>query len=1096
MKSILTTLAIGSLVLSVSGMAGFGYGTPVFAETAPGTSFATSAQNRLTVSGTVKDASGLPLPGVTVRLKETNLGTMTGADGTFKLTVPQSMTQGTLVFSFIGMKEKEVTVKFSGNTAPVNVVMEDNIELLDEVVVTGYQTISKERATGSFAMLDGDNLKAKVANNLLPQLEGKVPGLVINKTGNLAIRGQSTLQGVTSPLLVVDGMPYEGKLTDLNPALIQDVTVLKDAAAASIYGARAANGVIVIRTLEGGKNQKTRVAYQGNLIFSTKPNLNDIHLMGTREMLELNKYGVQFDLSPSDKINPRNYSNPFDLMLLRYRDKKVTETDLDKEIDRLSAYNNWEELSDFYYRPAFNQQHTLSVSGGGDRYGYVASIDYEKDAPNDRFQNAHNLGFSLRNNIKFFDWFKADAGLYGQFDTMTDDLGVSTLESMLRQIPSFQPLRDPETGKPTYVALDNKSLYELKRLQEKGLLDEFYSPVSNAGKETRLFTGANYRANIGLNFDLTHGLDLDLRYQGEWEYNKTKDLYAQDSWHAKNMINNAATIDRETGEITYNVPLGGQMSQGRDNMSAYTVRAQMNYRLDTDNHYITALAGAEVRGVKYTSQYQYFMGYDDTSLGHKSINADDLNYIQGTESREGFFSWEYTKNNYLAEVEDRFISIYANASYSYLSKYDVTGSIRIDQSNLFGTDPRFQYRPLWSLGGSWHIGKEEFMGNAKSWLSKLTIRLTYGIGGNVPKNTGPFLTLYAPEYNGLIGDFGSEIKNPPNPTLRWEKTATTNVGVDFGIFRNKVYGSIDFYYKKTTDLLAFRQIDPTNGFDSQLLNYGSLRNRGIEVGLYGNFDWNGFSWSPSLIVSYNANKLLDVEDDATSAFERSSRPVDIAGKPANSLYSYRGAGLSPKNGLPQFYDKEGKVISYGMTIDDLVYSGTTVPTTNTALTNLFSYKGLSLSFMLTYAGGHIFRNVVPAYLSVPSLSNLSVEHLKVWKKPGDEKDISTAPAYTGEDVHYTYNQAWQNTDTSVLRGDVLKLRDLTLSYELPSDWLELLHAESVRVTLQGQNLFTVGLNKLGVNPDNYSNMGNTRYGAYGYVYTPSRVFSVGLSVGF
>lgn len=1096
MKSILTTLAIGSLVLSVSGMAGFGYGTPVFAGTAPGTGFATSTQNRLTASGTVKDASGLPLPGVTVRLKETDLGTMTGADGTFKLAIPQSMTQGTLVFSFIGMKEKEVTVKFSENTAPVNVVMEDDVELLDEVVVTGYQTISKERATGSFAMLDGDNLKAKVANNLLPQLEGRVPGLVINQAGDLAIRGQSTLQGVTEPLLVVDGMPYEGKLTDLNPALIQDVTVLKDAAAASIYGARAANGVIVIRTVEGGKDQKTRVSYQGNLTFATKPDLGDLHLMGTGEMLELNKYGVQFDISPSDKIDPRNYLEPFNLMLLQYRDQKVTEADLDKEIDRLSAYNNQKELADFYYRPGFNQQHTLSISGGGDRYGYVASIDYEKDAPNDRFQNAHNLGFSLRNNIKFFDWFKADAGLYGQFDTFTDDLGVSTLETMLGRMPSYQPLIDPETGNPTYVAMDYKSPYELKRLQDKGLLDEFYSPISNQGKETRLSTGANYRANIGLNFDLTHGLDLELRYQGEWGYNKTKDLFTQDSWRAKNMINNAATIDQETGEITYNVPLGGQMLQGREDMSAYTVRAQMNYRLDTGDHYVTALVGAEARDVKYTGQYQYFMGYDDTSLGHKTINADDLNFLMGTEAREGFFSWEYTRNNYLTEVEDRFVSLYANASYSYLSKYDVTGSIRIDQSNLFGTDPKFQYRPLWSLGGSWHLGKEDFMESAKSWLSKLTLRLTYGIGGNVPKDAGPFLTLFAPEYNGLIGDFGSEIKNPPNPTLRWEKTATTNVGVDFGLFRNKVYGSVDFYYKKTTDLLAFRQTDPTNGFDSQLLNYGSLRNRGVEVGLYGNFDWNGFAWSPSLVVSYNANKLLEVEDDTSSAFDRSSRPVNVAGMPANSLYSYQNAGLSPENGLPRYYNKDGKVISYGMTIDDLVYSGTTVPTTNVAFTNLFSYKGLSLSFMFTYSGGHIFRNVVPAYLSTSILSNLSVEHLNVWKKPGDEKDPFTAPAYTGKEVHYTYNQAWRNTDTSILRGDVLKLRDLTLSYDLPGDWLKALHAESVRITLQGQNLLTVGLNRLGVNPDNYSDMGNALYGAYGYVYTPSKVCSIGLSIGF
>ena len=1064
----------------------------------PGTqlSAASLSQTTRTVTGTVKDTDGYPLPGVTVRIKDTNVGTMTDANGAFRLNIPPAMTNGTLVFSFVGMKEQEVAVKFGENTAPVNIIMREDTELLEEVVVTGYQTISKERATGSFAMVNEDDLKAKVANSILPQLEGKVPGLIIGSTGEMAIRGQSTIQGVTEPLIVVDGMPYEGLLSDLNPALIQDVTVLKDAAAASIYGARAANGVVVVRTISGGNNQRTRINYQGNLVFTTKPNINDLHLMSTRDMLELNKYGIQFDLSSSEELDPRRFVNPFTLQLLQFKEGTLSEAALDKEIDRLSGFDNRRELSDFYYRPGFNQQHTVSLSGGSDKYGYVASVDFETNDPNDRFQHSQNLGFSLRNNIKFFDWFSADLGLYGQFNNLTDDLGVSNLETMLGQIPSFQPLKDPSTGEPTYVPFGGKSLYELERLRNEGLLYEFYNPISNQGLETRLINGANYRANLGLNFDLTHGFNLELRYQGEWGYEKRKDLYDVNSWTAMNMVNNAAMVDPETGEITYYIPTGGQLSEGRDDLLAYTLRAQLNYRLETGDHYFTALAGAEARDIKRTSSNNHYLGYDDTSLGNKSFNGDELNALYGTEDLSGFYSWEYTKYNYLSELQDRYVSVYANASYSYLSRYDITGSIRIDQSNLFGTDPKFQYRPLWSLGGSWHIYKESFMENTKDWLSKLSLRLTYGIGGNIPKDAGPYLTLYAPEFNGLIGDFGSEIQNPPNPTLRWEKTATTNVGLDFGLFDNKLYGSFDFYYKYTTDLLADRQIDPTNGFTSQLLNYGTLRNRGFELGLYGNFGKNGFQWNPALVVSINENKLIDVEDDTASAFDRTRRAVNVKGKPAGSLYSYRSAGLSPENGLPQFYDKDGNIMSYGMSIDDLVYSGTVVPTTNIAFTNQFSYKGLSLSFMFTYDGGHVFRNVVPAYLSTSSLSSYSTEYLNVWKKPGDEKIPGIAPAYTGVTVYAEDNQAWQNSDNSILNADVIKLRDLTLSYALPSEWLEPIHAQSLRIMLQGQNLFTVGLNDLGVNPENVSNMGYALYGASGYVYTPSRVFSIGLSLGF
>lgn len=1096
MKSLFSSFVIGGLSLSVLGMSGIGFVHPAFASDENKPLISATQQKQTTLTGTVKDKSGLSLPGVTVRIKDTNAGTVTNADGTFVLKVPGGMKSGVLIFSFIGMKDQEVPVTFGGKATPLDITMQDDIELLDEVVVTGYQTISKERATGSFSMINEDDLKKKVANNILPQLEGKVPGLVIKNNGALAIRGQSTLQGVTAPLIVVDGMPYEGLLTDLNPALIQDVTVLKDAAAASIYGARAANGVIVVRTLEGGTSEKTKINYQGNLVFTTAPNVNDLHLMGTREMLELNKYGVKFNLSSPDEVDPRKYTDPFSLMLLRWRDGKVSDAQIDEEINRLSTVNNVAELADFYYRPGFNQQHTLSISGGGDKYGYVASVDYETDSPNNRFQHSHNLGFSLRNNIKFFDWFRADVGLYGQYFTMNNDLGTSSFETMQGRVPSFQSLRDRQTGELAYIPLNNKSPYELKRLKDKGLLDEFYNPVSNLGKETKTQNKANYRANIGLNFDLTHGFGLELRYQGEWGYGKTKDLYRADSYKVRNMVNDAATIDPKTGEITYNVPLGGQMSQGQDGTTAYTLRGQLNYHLDTGDHYITALAGTEARAIKGTSQYNYFMGYDDTSLGHKTIDANTLNYFQGSESLNGVFSWPYTTYNYLTEIEDRFVSLYANASYSYLSKYDLTGSIRIDQSNLFGTDPRFQYRPLWSLGGSWHVGKESFMDGTQDWLDKLTLRLTYGIGGNVPKDAGPFLTLNAPRFNGLIGDFGSEIKNPPNPTLRWEKTATTNVGVDFGIFKNKVYGSVDVYYKKTTDLLAFRQIDPTNGFDSQLLNYGSLRNFGVEVGLYGNYDWHGFSWTPALVVSFNDNKLLDVEDDTSSAFDRTKKAVNIKGKPANSIYSYRGAGLSHDKGLPQYYDATGKVIDYVTNIDDLVYSGTIVPTTNIAFTNTLAYRGVSLSFMFTYDGGHVFRSVVPAYISTSALSNYSVEYANVWKKPGDEQNAGTAPAYTGKEIYTEDRQAWQNTDASILRGDVIKLRDLTLSYQLPTEWLKPIHAQSARIVLQGQNLFTMGLNRLGVNPENYSTLGYGLYGAAAYTYTPSRVFSAGFSIGF
>lgn len=1058
------------------------------------TNVGVSMQSTRTLTGKVIDSEGLPLPGVTVRLKGSKLGTMTDINGAFRLKVPDNKQSGILVFSYVGMKE--TVVSFSEKSGPLTVTMEEDSELLKEVVVTGYQTISKERATGSFAMVNEKDLKRKVSTNILPQLEGKVPGLVIKESGSMAIRGQSTLRGVSQPLIVVDGMPYEGALSDLNPALIRDVTVLKDAAASSIYGARAANGVIVIRTVDGGDSNKTKISYQGNLSFTSAPNVKDLHLMSTKDLLDLNVYGTQFKVEKSDRLDPRRYTDPFAVMLLKWKEGKVTEKELNDEIERLSAINNTKELSEYYLRNGFDQQHTLSLSGGNERYGYVASIDFEKDLPTDRFSKSQDLGFSLRNRIKFFDWFTADVGLYGRYGSYTDDPGVLDFNRMLRLLPPFRSLRDPETGTPSYVPLGYKSPYELQRLKDKGLLDEFYNPISNEGKETIERKNANYRLNMGLNFDLTHGLGLELRYQGEWGYSSEKSLYGEDSWTVHNMVNDAASINPETRELKYNIPLGGQSSQGNGESNAYTLRAQLNYRLEHGDHYFTALGGTELRSIRDRSRKNYYFGYDDSSLGHKSINADDLNFMQGTESLDGNFQWSYTDNNHLYETEDRFVSLYANASYSYLSRYDLTGSIRVDQSNLFGTDPRYQYRPMWSLGGSWHMAKEDFMSMTSDWLERLTLRLTYGIGGNVPKDAGPYLMLQAPDYNGLLGDFGSGIIYPPNPTLRWEKTATTNVGLDFSILRRKLFGSVDFYYKNTTDLLAYRQVDPTFGFDTQLQNYGSLRNLGVEIGLHGDFEHNGLRWNPSLVFSYNDNKLLNVEDDTTNAFDRTKKPVNVQGKTANSLYSYHLAGLSHETGLPKYYNAKGEKVDYITDINDLVYSGTVIPKVNVAMTNILSYRDLSFSFMITYEGGHIFRNVVPAFISSSSLGNYPVEYRRVWKKPGDETIRGIAPAYTGRAIPTQLSQAWQNSDATVLPGDIIKLRDVTVSYQLPSQWLRIVRMDSMRVMLQGQNLFAIGLNKLHVNPENYTTNGYSAYGAASYTFLPSRVFSIGLSLGF
>lgn len=561
------------------------------------------------------------------------------------------------------------------------------------------------------------------------------------------------------------------------------------------------------------------------------------------------------------------------------------------------------------------------------------------------------------------------------------------------------------------------------------------------------------------------------------------------------MVNNAAQYDAETGELTLNVPQGGQLNQTRGTSHSYTLRAQLNFMKEMGDHYITAIGGAERRQVKTTSTANYYMGYDNNSLGYKPINPLILDPLSGTESLGGSFDWVYTDYNYMYEREDRYVSFYANASYAYDSRYDITGSIRVDQSDLFGTDPKYQYRPLWSLGGSWHAKQENFMKDV-TWLNNLTFRLTYGIGGNVPKDAGPYLTLYALEYNSWVSDFGATIKNQANPTLRWEKTKTLNLGIDFALLKNRLSGSIDLYSKNTVDLLANRNADPTLGWNQVMLNYGKMYNRGIELSLNSrNIETRDFRWGTALTFGYNKNKLTDVEDADANVFDYTNGYASVKGYPIGAVFSHRYAGLSAADGTPLYYSNESsEPVSQITSIDDLEYSGTRIPRFTGSLENTFSYKNFDLSFMFVFYGGHVFRDQAAAYLSLPPTTNIYNGVLNAWRQPGDELLLNVTPAITGVSLSTEYDlHPWYTANIHVKKADFLKLRDISLTYNFDKQLVRRIGMSSLALTLQAQNLFAWTANDSGVDPEAMTTTGYG-WGARG-VKIPT-TWTIGVSANF
>ena len=1021
--------------------------------------------------GTVTDENGEPLMGVSVSTDGGTPLAVTDADGEFSIAMPANATQ--LTFTYVGMATQTINI---GQRSNFHIAMSAGEQALKDVVVTGYQTISRERTTGSFNVVTPEKLKGKLQTNILARLEGMVPGMM-QQNGALYIRGMSTLNGganAYSPLFVVDGLPFEGDVSSINPATIKSITVLKDAAAASIYGARAANGVVVISTIDAKGENKTTIRYDASVKFTPKPDMDYLNLMDTREMIDLREYGFKFNSIPYAMIPPNYYLDPVSELLYKHRDGLIDEQTFQDGMNKYRNLNNRKQLEDFYTQTGIEHQHNLSLSGGNDINRYVFTLNYLGNRFNARYNQLQRYGATLRDNIKLTSWLNAEAALTINYNNTQSDRGMGNYADMYRNQPSYTMLKD-EGGNPLDVPT-YKSEWEMKRLTDLGLKDEHYSPITNRREERYDSKESYYRLMLGLNLKIMKGLNVDVRFQTENSADKTVEIHSERSYYVRNMINDAAQYNPATKKLTLNVPEGAQYSESRGDADSYTLRAQLNFNRDFGPHSITALAGGERRRTKTTNTSIYYMGFNESTLAYKPIDPTALTNVKGTESLAGNFSWSFTGNNWINEIENRYVSFYANAAYAFDSKYNLTASIRVDQSNLFGTDPRYQYRPLWSVGGAWHIAKERFLAGRLSWLNALTLRATYGIGGNVPRGASPYVTLKAAQYNPWSKDFMAEIKSPPNYTLRWEKTATTNLGLDFSVLNNRLSGSIEVYRKHSTDLLAQRDADPTLGFKQLTLNYGNMTNKGIEVSLNSvNLQTRNLRWTTGLNFGYNKNMLDDVEDSNPNVHSYTSGFAAVKGHPLGAIFSFQYAGLSPTDGTPRYYVEGGsKTEAQVSNLSDLVYSGTRHPTYSGSFSTTIAYKDFELSFMLMFYGGNVLRTEPAPFVSEPSHLNPNKEMRNIWRQPGDERNPDATPAFTGYALDLaTVRHPWYAADRHVFKADYAKLRHLSLTYRVPQQLVAKCGLSQLAFTLQGQNLLSWSANKYGVDPEA---LGTTGYG--------------------
>lgn len=712
-----------------------------------------SAAGQTEITGIVVDETGEPLPGATVReitkSKDASVTTViTDAHGHFSLNIPDGIYE--IEVSFIGYKT--ANIKLDPNQNLYKIALQTDTEQLEEVVVTGYQTISKERVTGSFAKVDRKQLENQRINSVEDMLEGHVAGYTDGR-----IRGITSMNGVTTPLYVIDGFPvertqvewagggFQDQVPNINIDDVESITVLKDAAATSIYGARAANGVIVITTK---KAQKGKVGVSASATFSVKPYKRDnTFTADSREVIDATRSWIAQNPNFSGE-NAKTYAenmlkNSSDLaphykaVYQRYAGI-ITEQQLNSTLDAWASqgYRWYDETDAIDKRDATTQRYNLSVTSSGERNSLVATISYNRDNYESVNSKHDELDISLRNTVKMTDWASLDLGASVIYTSNTT--AAYSVSDPGFAVAPYMSFYNSDGSTIISRQEDRLSTSRLNAINKYGLYNEDIDPMDELGRSNTNQNDLLTRLYARLNFKITDWLKFTTQFQYEFGEFHTKQTKEKATYEVRNKINNFASTTDGVNPI-YNLPYGDIYYHLINTQRAYNFRNQLEFNKTFDNiHDVTVIAGMEMRHNKNRAESNTLYGYDEQLTTWTMVNQAALSSIQGAIfSRPWISSADFAS---IRELTNRFISFYANAAYAYDNRYMLNASIRSDRTNLFGTSGEYQGKPIWSVGAAWRIDQEKFF--SASWVNMLKLRTSYGIGGNIAKDTWPYLVAY------------------------------------------------------------------------------------------------------------------------------------------------------------------------------------------------------------------------------------------------------------------------------------------------------------------------------------------------------------------
>ncbi|GGE98382.1 TonB-linked outer membrane protein, SusC/RagA family [Chishuiella changwenlii] len=1054
-------------------------------------------------------------------IESVTVGTVTDENGNFSLEVPAN-TEAVLI-SYLGYESRLIQLSSSnGNYTislkPTEEVLKEADNALKEVVVTGYQKIEKRKLTSAIASVKMDDIQQAGVASVDQLLAGQIAGVAVTpETGSpggatkIRIRGTASLSGPQDPLWVIDGLPLEGSdvpnfsdkdnidqlqnfsIAGLNPNDIEEITILKDAAATAIYGARAANGVISITT-KRGKKGRMQVNFSANTFVNARPDFGKLNLLNASEKVDLElmlagRDDLTYRTGKGEVMRLLQQNNQLDL----FRSGGFNAISLATQNQINGLRNNTTDWGKLLYQNAINQQYGLSVSGGNDLSDYYFSLGYYDEQGSTIGTGFERYNLTLKNNFNISDRLTAGISIFATSSDrnsfLTDaDASINPVNYSRNANPYLSPFnadgsyrydQDIDGFEDVFIPFNfieerNNSRYTLKNRALKGILD--------------------------LEYKIAKGLKVSSQLGVQYDNNKTEKFAGQETYFTRKL--RQGTRYYQSG-YKYFLPDGAVKQNWFNEYFQYNWKLQATYSTTINNrHEIDVMAGTELRRTQDQTTLSRAFGYNPITrkstpiMFPNSSSADDPRYRTYDET---------------PAVINAYASMYATAAYTLDKKYTVFGSVRYDGTNLFGVNKKYKYLPIWAASASWLVSKESFMENL-DFISELRLRASYGLQGNIDRNTSPFFIGQYENVTILPGNQETTIGvvNPPNDKLRWEKTTNVNFGMDLGLFRNRINLTVDVYNRKGTDMISMRETPLETGFGYTMVNWGEITNKGFEIALTTrNINNKNFKWSTTINFAHNKSNVLQ-----ENVSENSTLPSRV-GLPVNAVFALKTAGFD-EAGNPMFWKGNEKISAkdffklYDLFGDFFPGEQAESNLTNAEMRSLFTYIGdrdpkFTGGIINTFKIHNFDLNISAAFnykqtiMSTPPYRGMEVDagrnYTQAILQAGNNMPGITSPIM-GDDDSWMVNKwfagnranTYSLLDIWAKEVSYLRITSIRLGYNLPSKFTDTIGIKGLKLSVEGRNLFVISNGYKGYfDPETYGNI---------YAQPIAKSVTMGLNVSF